>query len=644
MEATVNGKRLRFDAAQMIGQGGEAEVFDVTGAMGGAEPCVVKIWKQPNHSDFAGDSNLQDAVRSRLVAYQDKIPAMAATKFPNEVVSPVALAYNRKDELVGYCMRYLRNNEPMRLLAQKGFRSGFGDPNQVVGVLTSLHKAVAAVHDQNVVIGDFNDLNVLFSTSDPKDVSLIDVDPWQFGHWKCPMFTESFVDPVICSKRGSSVVMSSQHDYSTDHYAFEVMAFQSLALTHPYGGVYRPRNPVDSVPQDQRAIMSIPVWHREVIYPKPAKPLRLLPDELMGHFDLVFTRRQRGEFPIHLLRNLRWTTCSACGLEHARGSCPDCQKPSPDAVRERVMQRGKVTARTVKRHNSLSLIVSSADIGGQVQTVEKQNYSLYRGAVKLADSASFLSLPGKLRVRLADNGTYLGKGTAVVFHSQDGAGHKFRCDEYQGTPCYDIANKNLFYMEWGKLMSRRATAEPAPPPHQVGSIIENQTLIWSGPVFGFGFAKVGLINLAFVWDTAVERATINSQVQPPSFQGQLLDSAAFFAGNLVWFFTETNERDATGKAKTTVRCHVYKSNGERLACNESLFHRLPRGACAIGKMLFIPSDEGITRCDITDQNEIIQARLYPDTEPFVSSESSLVMSNGKICVVNAHEILSLEMN
>ena len=66
----------------------------------------------------------------------------------------------------------------------------------LVAALLSLHDAIAELHRSGVVIGDCNDLNVLV---DGRGVHLIDVDSYQFGGYACPMFSERFVDPRLCT-------------------------------------------------------------------------------------------------------------------------------------------------------------------------------------------------------------------------------------------------------------------------------------------------------------------------------------------------------------------------------------------------------------------------------------------------------------
>src|SRR5262249_3184535 len=56
-----------------------------------------------------------------------------------------------------------------------------------------------------------------------------------------------------------------------------------------------------------------------------ARPLAILPDELVEVLRAIFERDRRGVFPRALLERLHLRACSACGDEHARVRCPTCQ-------------------------------------------------------------------------------------------------------------------------------------------------------------------------------------------------------------------------------------------------------------------------------------------------------------------------------
>jgi hypothetical protein len=312
----LDGRRVAVSAATLIGQGGEAEVHALD------DGRVLKLFKRPDHADLAGLPADQAAATARLAALQDKLPAFPR-HLPARVVAPGALATDgRRGATIGYAMPRVAGDALAMYAEPRWRRDHPRDANSVVAMLRDLTATVAAVHAAGVVIGDFNDLNVLV---DGERAWLIDADSFQYGRWPCPLFTERFVDPRLCDPAAPAPLLSRPHDRDSDGFALTVMIFRTLLCVSPYGGVHAPADASRRVPPSLRARRGVTVFDRDVVYPKAATPYAVLPDELLAHFDAVFARGQRGDVPRRLLDALRWTTCTACGAAHARPICPMCR-------------------------------------------------------------------------------------------------------------------------------------------------------------------------------------------------------------------------------------------------------------------------------------------------------------------------------
>ena len=103
------------------------------------------------------------------------------------------------------------------------------------------------------------------------------------------------------------------------------MAFRTLLGVGPWGGVHQPADPARRCPPGARALRRLSVYAADVVYPRAARPLAILPDELTDTFRAIFERDQRGPFPRDLLERLHLRHCTSCGEEHARARCPACQ-------------------------------------------------------------------------------------------------------------------------------------------------------------------------------------------------------------------------------------------------------------------------------------------------------------------------------
>lgn len=309
----IDGSRVALQPSALLGQGGEAEVYDL------GDGRVVKWWKPADHPDFEGMPEAQAAAKDRIAIGASKLRALPA--LPGGVVTPcgLALAGKKSTQVVGYVMPRV-SGVPLHSYGEpKWRRDNAVDGADVVAALLALHDAIAGLHRAGIVVGDCNDLNVLV---DGRRVHLIDVDSYQFGAFPCSMFSERFVDPRLCDS--GALVPVRPHDPASDWFAFAVMAFRTLLGVGPWGGVHQPKDASLRCPPTLRALRRLWVLAKDVVYPRAARPAAVLPDELVEVFRQIFERDQRGVFPRVELERLRLRRCSTCNEEHGRVRCPAC--------------------------------------------------------------------------------------------------------------------------------------------------------------------------------------------------------------------------------------------------------------------------------------------------------------------------------
>ncbi len=303
----IDGARVALAPAALVGQGGEAEVYDL------GDGRVLKWWKPPEHPDFEGLPDAQRAAAQRIAQAPAKLHALPGN-LPAAVVAPCGLALDRKKQVVGYLMPKITGTA-LHDYGEPRWRREHPVPgDDVVAALLSLHDALAGLHRAGVIVGDCNDLNVLV---DGRRIHLIDVDSYQFGGFACSMFSERFVDPRLCD--AGQLVPVRPHDEDSDWFAFAAMVLRSLVGVGPWGGVAR------ACPPGARALRRLSVLDAGVTYPRAARPIAIVPDDLLDALRAIFERDQRGMFPRALLERLHLRACTTCGEEHARVRCPACQ-------------------------------------------------------------------------------------------------------------------------------------------------------------------------------------------------------------------------------------------------------------------------------------------------------------------------------
>jgi H/ACA ribonucleoprotein complex subunit 3 len=607
-----------------IGKGGEADIFLAGGK-------AVKVFKQPSHPDYKGLPSEQLGAKIRIAEHQNKLPVFP-TGLPSHVVAPEQLVYDSSgSKIVGYTMPLVPSAEVLLRYGERKFRQA-GIPNsQINQIFQDLFATVVGIHKAGVVIGDFNDLNVLVSG---QEAYVIDADSFQFRQFLCKLFTVRFVDPLLCDAKKTSPELIIPYNADSDWYAYCVMLLQSWLYVDPYGGIYRPKDKKKLIPHAARPLHRITIFHPEVIYPKPALRYDVLPDEMLHYFHNVFVKDHRGEFPIGELNQVRWTHCPVCHEEHARSICPYCSHQAPAAIKEVVTVRGKVTA---------SRLFHST---GRILYACYQNQALrwiYHEGGDFKRESRLTVASGKpelgLQFAINDTATVIGKdGLMLTFSSEKAVPDKQVVDTLGNLTVFGANQARRYWLSNGRLC---ADGKFGPEfPETIGSVLGGQTYFWVGEEMGFGFYRAGNLNVAFVFSAA--KGGLNDSVTLAHPVGRLIDADCIFSESRAWFFTSWQVG-----GKIINRCQVIKKDGvveATVQADKGAQKWLDEihGQSALGKMLFCPTDEGIVRAEIQN-NTIIETQQFPDTEAFVSSDSQLFVAKEGMYVVNDHDVYLLKI-
>ncbi len=627
----LGGQLLRLDPSHPVGQGGEAEVYKIDPSQ------VVKILKAPDHSDYQGSDEEhvrnREGAKMRLIEYQKKLPAFPRG-LPSNVISPRELIWDEKKSLiVGYSMTYLDNALLLRRYADSEFRSKGVGNNDLMPIFESFHQAIQGLHQANVTIGDNNYYNVLVKN---KQAFLIDADSFQYGSWLCRSFSPRVVDPTLCdlvSASGKSyLVLAKPYSQNSDWYSYAAILFECLLFIDPYGGAYKPKKSGKWVAHDIRPYHRITLFNPDVICPKQATHYSLLSDDLLEFFHKTFEKDVRGEFPIRLLENFRWTKCSQCGTEHGRDKCPHCQKVAPSVPKKTTVVRGSVLATKIFGVGGGQIVFATAQ-NGTLLWLAYENGQFFREDHNLVASGQLDPL---MRFRISGNKTLLGKGSRAVIFQNNKPVETLGVDSLNELPIFDGNANGYFWVDQGEL---KRTGQFGP--ESIGNVLTNQTLFWVGPTFGFGFYRAGGYQVAFVFEAT--QKGINDKVALPQIRGQLVDSTTFFTNNYCWFLIATMEN-----GKELNRCYQIDKSGTILATSDAVagdssWLGTIRGKCAIGNFLFAATDEGIVRVE-NDSGKLVETKKFPDTEPFVSSAVHLFPTNSGLAVVTGKEITILEIS
>ena len=378
--------------------------------------------------------------------------------------------------------------------------------------------------------------------------------------------------------------------------------------------------------EGRRPLERISIFHPEVGVPSWTTPYQALPDDLLGYFATVIHNDTRGVFPVELLRNIRWQTCPTCGMEHARRRCPSCASQlSPKVIVRKPRVKEVVTAKSGQ-------IIAATTFGpaGELHwlTWEKDQQQLLRnGKVFLPNKVS--SLPSDMQVCWkGSNMIALGRPAEgmILCLNQIGQAEALRgVDRVCEQLAFDADDANV-YWRCGDVLYSKIFGQSA----QIIGKIEDGSLLWVGPEFGFGYTPA--IDTPFTFD---RRTVRRIQQWKGKDQNTLVRAECLFGEGVAWFLTS---RRKGGVTYNTVSVFTGTSHIASLTepAGTGCWLGSVTGKSALRNMLFCPSDYGLFRLDVNG-TQVDVARVYPGTASIVSSRSQVVVSpSSHIFVVDVH--------
>ncbi|MFC6687795.1 helix-hairpin-helix domain-containing protein [Jhaorihella thermophila] len=213
----------RVSVAELIGKGGEGNVYAIKGRSGLAAKIYntgLRAKREDKVRAMVGEGL---AVKTDLVAY------------PGEVVT------DRRGNFLGFVMRLVSGYRPLHeLYSPKSRQRHFpkSDYRFIVHAALNVARAVGKVHQTGCIIGDLNHSGILVAQD--ATVALIDADSFQFSlngkSYPCVVGVPDFTPPELHGKNLASVQRTIEHD----NFGLAVAIFHLLFMgRHPYAGRYK---------------------------------------------------------------------------------------------------------------------------------------------------------------------------------------------------------------------------------------------------------------------------------------------------------------------------------------------------------------------------------------------------------------------
>ncbi len=543
IDAVIEGELYSFDTPWQ--RGGEANVYRFQPrasftAKHGPGPFLVKLYR-PNKTDAYknADNERQDKLRN--------YPSL-----PSVVASPIALAFNREGRVIGLVMALVPDTTPLIKFKRREYRERNGvSIFRLLRIFANLRNLVRALHARDVIIGDFNDKNVLVGKND--EVFLIDADSLQFDIWKCMALVPSFADSRIVRltpndpKEGLQLVAS--FDKLSDWLALDVMLCQILIGTNPQtGGICTLADSTGKLLQGNRRIVNnVSIFHPSVQLSDVATPLSILPEALLSRWRGVFSERtERSAFPEELLDPAAWTVCAQCSTEHGRPKCPICNAPGvmPPAVKPRA-----IPLQTV--FSPGSQILAAAYHNGSMR------YLTYRdGAYRREDDSELWRGVYDNQVQFAISGesTIFTRGSRFVVVNGSQPHRGFQTHAVNGI----TANSQcIYWVDGGSLMRGLARGSVT-----IETVPSHLTSVWAGEQFGVAMVQAGIFNQILTFSTKGTGFTGTLDL-PPDLD--TIVDANCVVDELAWITMLV--RDKYGAE--TLRCFVIDQRARLIASTEA---------------------------------------------------------------------------
>jgi hypothetical protein len=241
-----------------------------------------------------------------------------------------------------------------------------------------------------------------------------------------------------------------------------------------------------------------------------------------------------------------------------------------------------------------------------------------------------------MRFRISGTRTLIGKGDTCIVFEGESEKERLTVDVNGSTPLFDANESTFCFSQAGQLKHEAEFGS-----EYIGDVFPGQTQFWTGSTFGFGFYWAGRLRVGFVFDPS--KRGLNDSVKLPPMRGQVIDSSCYFSKDRAWFFWSA--QDGSRRAN---QCIVIRPNGTveghaQADADDGSWLGTIHGRCAVGNVLLCATDEGIVQVK-NEGGAIVESKRFPDTEPFVSSDATLLVGNEGLYAITGKEITLLKIS
>lgn len=282
----TNGKGEQVQLGSSVGKGGQGEVFR---CQIGGQGFAAKLLKATGDAATAlTERRVRAMVESPPPGWRDEASGRVLVAWPVEVLLD-------NGRFAGFIMPLLESGAmaEIHMISNPSSRiektappwtKTFGDWQRCIRTASNLARAVEVVHGADVVIGDFNNRNIL--VRDDATVTLLDCDSMQIRArsgevFRCSVGTMDYTPPELLHKKLDEVVREKSGDlFALARHIHELL----LEGESPFSGVWKAAGEKPS--QQELSRLGLWVFRGDTrLQPRPAAPaIAILPPTVLELF------------------------------------------------------------------------------------------------------------------------------------------------------------------------------------------------------------------------------------------------------------------------------------------------------------------------------------------------------------------------
>jgi len=197
-------KGFSYSLGKQIAFGGEGKIYEISSTL------LAKIF----HEQMATNEK------------QEKLLKLLTMKKMSSVVFPQKLLYDSDKNFIGYTMNQIYNTKELGVLHIPANRKRYYPHWTYIDLLDlsiTIANTLKRLHDQKIIVADFNPRNVLVKES--KKIYFIDIDSYQVNRQASTVGMMMYTRPIHFDKSHKEYLKNQ----SDDIYALSVIIFQNLS-------------------------------------------------------------------------------------------------------------------------------------------------------------------------------------------------------------------------------------------------------------------------------------------------------------------------------------------------------------------------------------------------------------------------------